>query len=63
MDNQEKDQLRQLVIRKIEMGRSCQETIASLKRLGYKANTIRRYYKTFLPEKRPTSPVGYVDVK
>lgn len=47
MKNQEKDELRQLVIQKIKVGRDCQETVASLKRLGYNASTIRRYYKTF----------------
>lgn len=47
MKNQEKDELRQLVIQKIKAGRDCQETVVSLRRLGYNANTIRRYYKTF----------------
>ena len=48
MTNQEKDELRRLVKEKIKAGRDCQETTASLKRLGYNANTITRYYKALV---------------
>jgi len=47
MTNQEKDELRRLVIREIESGRDIQEATAKLRRLGYNASTIRRYYITF----------------
>lgn len=45
--NQEKDQLRRLVIREIKAERDCQETVARLKRLGYRynASTVKRYYE------------------
>lgn len=45
MDNQEKNILRQLIIKKIKAGKDLQETTASLKRLGYNATTIRRYFR------------------
>jgi len=44
MTNKEKDELRREVKHQIEIGRDLPETIAKLKRLGYKSTTIRRYY-------------------
>ena len=44
MTNEQKDELRRLVKQEINAGRDIQEATAKLKRLGYCASTIRRYY-------------------
>ena len=45
MNNQGKDTLRRLILRLIQNGSDIQEATAKLKRIGYNATTIRRYYR------------------
>lgn len=48
MTNEEKQDLRNFVRRRINGGYDCAETIKALQKLGFKASTIRRYYKALV---------------
>ena len=45
LTNEDKRDLADLVKGKIRLGYSVAQTIQQLKRLGFKPNTIRQYYK------------------
>jgi len=45
MTNEEKQDLFNFVKRRINGGYNCRETVKALQKLGFKAGTIRRYYK------------------
>ena len=51
MTNQEKDRLKRLVEHEIKRGRDIQEVTTTLKRVGYSAFTIQRYYRALAPGK------------
>ena len=45
MTNEEKRDLFNFVLRRINGRCSCQETVKALQKLGFKPGTIRKYYK------------------
>ena len=45
MTNEEKQDLMNFVKRRINGGSNCRETVKALQRIGFKAGTIRKYYK------------------
>ena len=49
MTNEEKQYLIGFVKRRINAGSNCRETVKGLQKLGFKASTIRKYYKAFAP--------------
>ncbi len=46
MTNEEKQDLTNFVKRRINGGYNCRETVKLLQKLGFKAGTIRKYYKS-----------------
>jgi hypothetical protein len=52
MTNEEKQDLTNFVRRRVSAGFSCPETVKGLQRLGFKAGTIRKYYKWISEEVR-----------
>jgi len=47
MRNEEKADLKQLVIAQIRKGSDMKEAVKRIERLGFSPSTIRKYYKTF----------------
>ncbi|KKN70420.1 hypothetical protein LCGC14_0431150 [marine sediment metagenome] len=45
MTNEEKRDLMNFVKRRINGGYNCRETVRALQKIGFKAGTIRQYYK------------------
>lgn len=48
MTNEEKQDLMNFVKRRINGGSSCPSTVKALQRIGFKASTIRKYYRVAL---------------
>ena len=48
MTNDEKQDLMNFVKRRINGGYDCPEAVKALQKIGFKASTIRRYYKVAL---------------
>ena len=48
MTNEEKQDLMNFVKRRINGGYNCKETVRALQKIGFKAGTIRKYYKICL---------------